>query len=78
MWYHELTEKKSNPVLKFRRSRFSRCGTCYCDLSLDLADGVLGQTNDAVTETRLMTLNLRTAGVALHLNRFFRTFGARR
>ena len=31
--------------------------TCYCDLSLDLADGVLGQANDAVTGTRLVTLN---------------------
>ena len=37
--------------------------TCYCDLSLDLADGVLGQANDAVTGTRLMTLNFRTSGV---------------
>ena len=36
--------------------------TCYCDLSLDLADGVLGQGNDAVTGTRLMTLNLHTSG----------------
>jgi hypothetical protein len=31
--------------------------TCYCGLSLDLADGVLGQANDAVTGTRLVTLN---------------------
>jgi hypothetical protein len=30
--------------------------TCYCDLSLNLAEGVLGQANDAVTGTRLMTL----------------------
>jgi hypothetical protein len=37
--------------------------TCYCDLSLDLADGVLGQANDAVTGTRLMTLNLHTSGL---------------
>jgi hypothetical protein len=36
--------------------------TCYSDLSLNLADGVLGQANDAVTGTRLMTLNLRTSG----------------
>ena len=39
--------------------------TCYCDLSLDLADGVLGQANDAVTGTRLMTLNLHTSGTEL-------------
>ena len=37
--------------------------TCYCDLSLDLADEVLGQANDAVTGTRLMTLDLRTSGL---------------
>jgi hypothetical protein len=34
-------------------------------LSLDLADGVLGQANDAVTGTRLMTLNLHTSGTEL-------------
>jgi hypothetical protein len=39
--------------------------TCYCDLSLDLADGVLGQANDAVTGTRLMTQNLHTSGTEL-------------
>ena len=39
--------------------------TCYCDLSLDLADRVLGQANDAVTGTRLMTLNLHTSGTEL-------------
>ena len=32
--------------------------TCYCDLPLDLADEVLGQGNDAVTGTRLVTRNL--------------------
>lgn len=37
--------------------------TCYCDLSLDLADGVLGQANDAVTGTRRMTVNLRISGL---------------
>ena len=38
--------------------------TCYGDLSLDLADGVLlGQGNDAVTGTRLLTLNLHTSGL---------------
>jgi hypothetical protein len=36
--------------------------TCYCDLSLDFANGVLGQANDAVTGTRLLTLNLHTSG----------------
>jgi hypothetical protein len=39
--------------------------TCYCDLSLDLADGVLGQANDAVTGTRLVTVNLHTSGTEL-------------
>ena len=39
--------------------------TYYCDLSLDLADGVLGQANDAVTGTRLMTLNLHLSGTEL-------------
>ncbi len=37
--------------------------TCYCDLSLDLANGVLDQGNDAGTGTRLMTLNLHISGV---------------
>ena len=37
--------------------------TCYCDLSLDLVDGLLGQGNDAVTGTRLLTLNLHISGL---------------
>jgi hypothetical protein len=44
--------------------------TCYCDLSLDLADGVLGQANDAVTGTRLVTLN------PIHLELNYATAGS--
>jgi hypothetical protein len=44
--------------------------TCYCDLSLDLADGVLGQANDAVTGTRLVTLT------SIHLELNYATAGS--
>jgi hypothetical protein len=37
--------------------------TCYCDLSLDLADGVLGQANDASHRNSAYDVNLHTSGM---------------